>query len=625
MAQNPDDVNFTLRLIKDRPEYAVDEPITFEISLSSSTDHKYYASWTSLGPYGGSDITLDPKEGAVDFRAFQNGFTGSILGSAGYLSDAPVKETGDLTEWYRFEKPGHFRMTVAVDWVSRIQSAEQGGGKENIRMQSNTVEFDIRPPDPSSQLEELYSILREIDQQTSQGTQPDLHRLDLLQTPAAAHEEVGRYLAAAHDGYNPYAYLLQDSSELEEIIPLLQQALRNPSVDLPPGIVDLLTQLQIRKLREQPAQPKNRQEDLFEQNNKELLASIRLRSGPERMSAEFEAWSNAERHYNPTDPVPQLLIDLRADVLSGVADLSPGNQWQFLINLWNKVPHAELLPTVRRLARPKLPANSFRGEAFKLWCEGWPSDCAEAMIEDERQNSPELYSGTILLIPERERPDLGAFLQARLRDPQLPRSREGGLTTATLILRAGSKTIQPGVEAFLDAPSAPYSQNCAFDGYLLGYLFRVSPEKAATRLRTLLQNPNPEFCGAEALRSLHHAGKSQLAVPIVAAALNSANFMTAGNAALFLGECGPTSARVDLLNRLEALRMEWHDRASQIRSARLLERPQWGVAQFETELVSALANTRAWILTPEEREEIAAGCFTDQCRQMATGKSRLSF
>lgn len=641
-AQNPNDLSFRLRLTKDQPQYTVYEPITFEVSLSSSAERKYYASWTALVPFGGIKILLEPQTSAVDLQALQQGIiAGSILGSFGYLTPTPIRQTGDLTQWYRFEKAGHFRLSVAVDWVCCSKSADEGSGRERIHLQSNAVEFDIVPLDSVLEAQDLESILNDIDHSKSeQVRQEALHCLDLMQTPTAAQEKTRRYLASAHLGYSPYYSLLLHSSRLNQIASMLEQALRKPSVDPPPGIVDLLTDLQVRKQMGDPAaRPANPAEleqwqadstertklrqKLFARNSELLLDDIRLRSGPERLDAVFQAWSNAERQYGASNPTPDLLIQLRAEVLGMSQELLPEQQSQFLTNEWSKIPHADLLPLVRRVAMPNAPGAWARHWAFKFWCEDWPTECAKAMLADARESTSNLSAETILLIPEGEHPDLDLILEERLEDPKLIRSYGSGTSNGAVILRAASKNLKPFVDAFLDKQSSEQFRNCEMEGYLLGYLLRVAPADAEKRLENLLQDSKPDYCGGQALRGLAHASELRPAIPLIVAALNSPNLKTAGYAALFLGEHGSDLARPSLSKRLDALRRQWHDRAAEIASAGMSDEIEWNTAQLEKELVSALAHGQVWKLTAEEEQSLAAGCLTDECRHIAEGKSWL--
>ncbi len=301
-------------------------------------------------------------------------------------------------------------------------------------------------------------------------------------------------------------------------------------------------------------------------------------------------------------------------------EISPEQQSQFLTTEWNKIPHAQLLPLIQRIALTNSPGAWSSYSAFKFWCEDWPGDCAKAMLSAARDPTHNLGADTILLIPEEEHPELDGMLRKRLEDPQFPRTYMNGTPTAALVLRTGSKNLVPFVDAFLDNDSSHGMRNCQVDGYLDGFLLRVAPADGTRRLATSLQDGKPDSCGDAMLRALKNAGSAARAMPVLLSVLNGSNLINAGNAALFLGECGPESARAAISKRLEALQTQWHDRAAELASAEISDQPQWNAAQFEQELVSALAHATAWKLTSEEAQSLAAGCLTDQCRQIAEGK-----
>jgi hypothetical protein len=635
-AQSPDDLSFRLRLTKDPPQYAVDEPVTFEVSLSSSAENKYHGKWMSLGPWSGAVIQLEPQDGAVDLRAMAQGFVGSLPGGSGLLTSRPVSETGDLTQWYRFEKAGHFRFSVSVNWVSRVKTKEEGGGKEQIPLASNAVEFDVVATEESGQAPELESIVNEIEQAKNEvERQTPLHRLDLLQTPAAAEEKARRYLKSAHNGYSAYYEMLQHSSELDGIIPLLEAALSDPESDPPGGMVALLADLQVRKqMGTPPAWPANEadqervramdmaraklRDQLFAEYAGVLLKSVQARSGPERADAVFEAWANAEQQHAGADAAPELLVQLRTEAVGISRDLSPDQQLQLLNMEWSKMPHEQLLPILQRLAAWRDSGAGVQYWGYKFWCEDWPADCTKALLAEVIELGFKLEPDIVLLVSEAEHPELDSILQRQL-EAQAKQPGVERLSTAALVLRAGSKNIQPIVDQLL--AGSQIRGNCQSEGYLLGYLFRVAPGEAAKRLAHSLENGNVVFCQPELLRELGEAKHIEPAIPVVSAAVSGGNLKTAVMGALFLGQHGPASTRATLEKRLAALREQWRGRTDEIACASEFGDVQRDTAGLERALISALAHAAAWKLMPEEQQALAAGCMTAECRDIAEGKS----
>ncbi len=126
-----------------------------EISYSASTKDKYQRSSNSA--LQGIEIHIVPIDGVLDLKVlrFEHGWGGSIMG---VLSSEPTTQQIDLCGSYRFEKPGHYSVAITSNEVSRIKSAEEGGGLENLTLESNWVDIDILPRDPAWAAAELNSI-----------------------------------------------------------------------------------------------------------------------------------------------------------------------------------------------------------------------------------------------------------------------------------------------------------------------------------------------------------------------------------------------------------------------------------------------------------------------------------
>ena len=489
LAQTPDDISFRLRLTKDTPQYLPDEPISFEISLSTSSPQKYYGSWTSLQPHaGGASVHLEPETGTVNLMLFAQGFAGSIPGSIGYMTSTPMTEQADMTQWYRFDKPGRFRLSLAVDWFWLVKPKDGGGGKEHLSLQSNEVEFEVLPADPALEAQQLATILNEIDHpENDRASQAAMQRLDLMQSPAATDEKLRRFLSSAQTNYSPFYSMLLHSAAVDQVVPALKAALTNPLDDPPAGIIDLLAGLEVRKTLGDPSpQPSDRDalekwqadlakrsklhEELVAKNTELLLNSVRNRSGPQRLNALFQAWSNLEREPIAASTPSESLQHLREELLSAASDLSPAQQSQFLSTGWDKLPHSNLLPLIRRLANANGPAAWGRDQAFQYWCQDWPADCGKAILTTALGKNSPLTVQTILLIAEAEHPELDVEFKRQLADEEWMRADARADAsvgrTAALILRAGSKNLDPEVQTYMDGKLSSQPHNCVVDELL---------------------------------------------------------------------------------------------------------------------------------------------------------------
>jgi len=617
------------------------EPIGFEISYASQTERKYLTSQSNPTPEFGSIVLhLAPLDGALDPRSLRlcwGGFAGSFLSSGPrYLNSQPISEHAELTNWYRFQKPGHYSLAATSRAVSRSKSADEGGGQEILTLESNTVEFDILPRDPAWEALELKSILLDLDNAKNPGDRiRPLNRLSLLDTPDSARKLVELYLTISDGDRYSYASSLTQSSQVDLVVPLLEAALSKPEVS-PSGIADLLAQLQVRRqlgvvLTAVPddavAQQKSQVEckerralyDNYLARNNALLLRIARQTGPQQSAAIYEVWRNAEDQSARGGQAAEDLTQLRLAALNVAEKLEPDQQTQFVITEWKIMSHEQLLPVIRNL----VAMHRLDGE--KLWCEGWPRECSEAILSDAVKPDSQLSAVDALLISEAEHSEIDSALQEQLRDPRIVQGSKQNQRTAALVLRAGSHALLPAVDDALTRLAASRNYSCEVEAYLVGYLFKVAQEDGQRRLSEMLQDAR---CGAQLFRVLNTARFSDDLIPVAVKGLDSSNLDAAATAALFLGDHGTAQVEDALWKRLEALRALWHDRAGelQITIPTTLDRGvQAQSTHLEQSLASALSHATNWNLTEAQRGRLRDSCLTEQCRNIADGKMRLGY
>jgi hypothetical protein len=637
-AGNANDLDFKLRFTREPAIYHIGERIEFELSYSSETENKYLASRSNPVPgLGPVSIHLSPLDGTVDPRSFRpcwGGVGGSVFRSGPrFLSSQAFTETADLTGWFQFQKSGHYSLTVTSSAVSRTKTAEEGGGQETLTLESNTVEFDILPHDPVWESEELHAILEALENSKYPGDQYiALHRLALLDTPDSARKLVELYLSTppSSDQSN-YVIGLTQSSQLGVIVPMLESALSDPGV-APPG-TELLAQLQVRKQlglvaspADDPAEKQRAQAECQEfsklhdeylaRANDLLLKRISRDSGPNQAAAILEAWQNAENQNAQTGRPPANLTQLRLAVLNVGDQLTPDQKTQFVFSAWRTLPHEQLLPLIRDLASINRP------DVFRLWCEGWPSECSAAIVSEALTPGTQIGSANVLLMSEAEHPEVDQALREQLANPSLLQDSLRSDQIAALVLRAGSRGLLPAVLDVLTRSAANRGYNCQVQGYLAGYLFKVEAEDAQRRLNEMLQD---QKCGEQLFHILNTARYSDSLIPVAVQSLNSSNLTVASQAAIFLGQHGSGAVQDTLWQRLNALWTLWHDHAVELRGPTLaLDKSiQSQSAHLEQSLASALAHANNWKLTPAERDRLRDGCLTEQCQRIAEGKMSL--
>ena len=473
-AANPDDIEFRLRLVKETRVYHMGEPIEMGISYSSQTVMKYYGSFTGPTPESIAVTPhVTPSDGVLDLRELRRDrvVAGDFLGSEGYLDPRPQTEQLDLCGWYRFQRPGHYSVIVTSTEVSRVKSAEEGGGKEHLTLESNPVGLDILPADPAWDAGELSNIGQALNTARNAGERfLPLRRLALLDTPASVQMLVQLYLVNSHGGEDwVFDRGLRDSSQINTIIPLLVAALSDPAVNIPTSLLELLAYLQTRKeLGVMPAYPSDpakqqKSKEVWKARSKVhdnylaqdcalLMASIERRSGHQRATAIYLAWYYANQR-NPTEQLaPEVRSRLEANVLAVANDLDRAQQVQFLTLAWQTMPHEPLLPMIRKLATDSVndPSGYYSHEAFQLWCKGWPEECNAAILQDVIESNARMDKNVILLMSEAEHPELDEMLESKLKDPMMLQDAFQSQRTAAVVLRAGSRNIASAVDSYLD-------------------------------------------------------------------------------------------------------------------------------------------------------------------------------
>ncbi len=654
-AGNPDDLDLSLRLTGDPQVFHAGAPIGFEISYSTRTNGKYRATWTNPSPeLDVVTLHLNPTGGVVDLRSLRSGaFAGSILSGVGNLETLhPVTQKADLADWYRFEREGHYQLRVSSSQVSRIRSAEEGGGLEPITLESNAVEFDILPRDALWETLELASALQDLDAGPAAHAQA-LHRLVLLDTPGSIRNLVSLFLASGDaaatsstgDASEIYRGL-EESGRPESIIPSLEAALEDPQRHPGSNLVDLLASLQVRHElgppRAVPEDPARRNEweagqakrnqafqDYLARSTEKLLASLRLRAGPQRIAALYQAWWLAERHNSWAEEAPPVLLQLRQEVLASAGELPVNDLMGFVAAVWNRksIPREQILPLLRNLAlsagrAPKEQQTSLQLEVYPLWCKASPRECDDAILAEAAKPDSPLLPSTILLMKEAEHPELDVLLKERLAAAATLKDSMGAEKTAALVLRAGGRNLRPAVQQALDQLAGNRSGDCEIRAYLLNYQMRFAPKDAARNLAAAFQD-RESFCGW--LDLLGRQRYSDDLIPIAFEALDSPNPATAASGALFLGAHGPADAEDVLWRHLDAFWDRWRDHAAELRLGMPGLSGPFAPAGLEQALMNALLHGATWKLTLAEQDRLVADCLSADCRKVAAGKVSLGY
>lgn len=646
-AANPEDLQFRLTFVSGSQNYRIGESIPMQITYSSDAEQKYYGTFMNPQPeFTGVKIQITPHDGVVNPRSLleAQGWAGSIISSPEYVKLQPRALSFDLRSWYRFEKPGHYTIIVISEQIQRIKSPQEGGGKEALTLESDPIDLEILPADPAwnaSQMEDIEQILNGPSEPGEKANA--LYRLALLDTPASASRMADIYVErGGADQAGIVANYLRESNQTDVIIRALKSALQNPATTVPDDLAQVLADLQTRRelgiYRPYPTDPQDQEawnqklkartkvhDDYLAQDDALLSERLGEKSGADRAEAIYQLWLDAEKQKWASSVAPARLAQLQTEVLDVKDDLDRERQFHLLTTAWQDMPHEQLLPLVIEFSKASTAGNDFqRTEAFQYWCSDWPVDCHAEILADVTASNIGTPKYAILLLPEKDRPELDSLLREALSDEGMARTDVRAQQAAALVLRAGSPALVKDVDRVLDEFAAKGGCGGYVEGDLIGYLFRVSPEEGRKRLDAILERPKDD-CVSEVLGTLNSYHYSDDMIPVVTHALDSPNFQAASTSAIFLSQHAAPGGREFLWRRLEKLWKQWDGRPEELDKplSYPAESPAAAAAALQDALASALTNWKGWQVSPEESDRLRSGCLTERCRLIASGKMSL--
>jgi hypothetical protein len=191
-------VHATLRLTSGATQYRQGELISLDVQFTSNGPERFVATvdvrnrWDILVP--ADDFQVTPAQGAVDPLAsyetfFENdrrfSMRPAVFTFPGQMP-LPVTIHRPLTDWLRFDQPGHYKVFLRTLRVSEASEAPSKPSRA-FALDTNPVEFDIVPADPAWQDQEL----KEIASQTP---------LDWTRLRALSNADAARFLAQQYRG-----------------------------------------------------------------------------------------------------------------------------------------------------------------------------------------------------------------------------------------------------------------------------------------------------------------------------------------------------------------------------------------------------------------------------------------
>lgn len=622
----PVDRNVVLKvaIAKDKREFRMGETIPLQLSFSSAVKDQYRlngAQYDRSGRMNYEKFNILPAEGAVDPLPSLMGMGG--LTSFKFLTTEPWTIKLNLNEWVRFTQPGEYRLIVSSNRVG-VRNPSDPSGISGITARSNEITLRIVKADPAWQKQIFNDAVAKLDAQLPRDSNESdqtatrrqaLETLRFLGTPEATRELVKRMRGEDSRSLD-YVCMLGIISSPERSVArtALEEALADPAHAIDDTFVYTLSTVNSDN-NYNYANWREIQQRILEQ----LLAALPAKRG-KALSTSLSTALNQAWNLNA---LPQQTIDkLIAQLLSLFDKLPPNEQNSLLSFRWDKIKSPALLPILKRYAQTDFPEKrkeppyelrEVSGNALRRWYELDPAGARSAIITEISRPRPRFGARALGLLPDKTLPEVDFVLAENFRTAE---DYDAKSNLASLIARYATDAILPQVIEELDPQLGKWA--CNIQNPLLGYVLRVSPSSARTRIEKAIAARGEGFsaCNHELFQIVSGIHYDPLLEDIAIESLNDSDLEVAASAATLLGKSGSSAAESALLKRYESWAEQWAGRETQLNKTvgDDLNGDFYQLA-FGLNLTQALGTGRGWLSDKAALRQLAQQTKVQRVRQ----------
>lgn len=614
-------VHATLRLTSSRTQYRQGELIQLQLQLTSDEAERFEASTqveNRWSPTVTEQFHVTPSEGTVDpLRLYENPFLNNERRFApfpgpfsSWPTTWPATVSLPLTDWLRFDRPGHYRVSLRTFRVSSRPNTP-GGPQHALAFDTNEVEFDIVAADDVWQAQQL----REIASQTS----IDWPRLRALGTADAARFLARQYRGDIHPLDHEALLGLLGSPNRQAGSGEMRRLLRDPDFPVTDSFLQATAILDTPppeatwpSIRAKLALLRDQLSDALPAKRGQALVTSRqtYMAGLKQLAAV---------KFGP---------DQIGQIIQAFEHLQPIDQGLWLGQRWTQVSDQAWLPVLNRVAlrdvnfrqpgNPDLnPVVGISKLALKRWYELDPKVAREVILREITSSAPRFGADALGFLPDRTLPAEQHIIAQHFAvlgpppAPALPSAadRRPGTTRqaafaayqaaeshlTSLLFRYADRDVVADV---LPAVKSRLTErNCDAQDNVLAFLLKVDPDEAGSLLRTLASyRPAGR---ASCLLTMYARVGSLIASPVMERfaieSLDDNDLQVATEALRYLRDHGSAQAEKPIFDRLVRWNAKWRDHAAELASTPVPPNPNHWERSFGMELAQALARGHGWL------------------------------
>jgi hypothetical protein len=513
-----------LRISTSSSVYRMGELIPLELSFTSQVPNRYQvnmATYDRSGRMGYEKFLVEPASGTADpiVAYFRSGsfFLGGGLTNFTALSKSPYVMHLNLNEWVRFDRPGHYRLTVTSQRVSDISSGKLGFGGTGESVRSNTLELEVVEPDEAWQMAELKRILGDFDQSppakedgfSSEQRIAAITRLRYLGSAEAARE-LARHLRGDENQVDWACMLgLIGSPNKRAGYDEMKKLLADP--DFPVSSMFLTTMSIL------PLSPTDAPEILRQERDanwgaawSDLLTETPSKRGKASgVSADTLLKKFALSQKSAADVSQEEREKLVPLLIEHFGDLETREQQLWLEDWWPTVRTEKWLPTLRSIAaeyadypvpyapneEPAYDYFKLSGEALMRWYELDPKGARPAVLAEIVRPKPRFSANTLGMLPDKVLPDQERAIADHFAAEDAEKSYAVESNLASLLNRYADAAVLAEVLPKIKRKVGP-RWACDAENDAVAYVERVDPQEGSALMEKV-----PATC-----RSFPHRG-----------------------------------------------------------------------------------------------------------------------
>lgn len=611
------DISLSIRFLNGVGRFHAGEIIPLELSFRASVPGTYDWEQRNYDRSGRLDIeqfhvTPPGRDPLAKYYSF-GAFIGGGLGGPRELSTEPQVIGEDLNEWVALDKPGHYSLRVTSDRVTRRGASRP----EPVKLESNSLEFDIVPADPAWAEQALRAAVTTVNMESSTQEEKNaaIRVLRFLDSPGSIREMV-RLLATRPDDVGWQATgALAGSRQQELAVRELEEQMAAPHSAITANYLYILAKLKFQVGHEipppYPEKDPEREKVWNEARQKEFKELLGLQKGvyaraealvgnkagkakAETLRTILERASDGTEDFAPIPGIPG------EEIGHAFENLTQDEQWNLLTSFWERVRVPAMLGPLKRAAQqPNMAHQMLRDVVLRRLYDLDPHEAEPVFLEEMKH--PHLDNGfapvrgeTLGLLAKQSLPEFEPMWVGRLQGRD---TRTQGLD-AQLVGRYATKAILEDVKKIYEGPLN--RQECVTKDGFVRYFLKVDPEYGVKELAR-----GTSSCMSNSLTAVNAMGRWKDVEPAITAQLNDANLYNARAAAELLARYGSLQAEKAMWERLRRFHAEWAERQNELVYSHEGQKRDANEAMgFQFGLVEALGKAQAWLLTEEEITEL---------------------